>query len=407
MKILIVGAGAVGKVYGYHLNKAAVEVSFLVKEKYAEAARAGFTLYPRTKSGPSTPVTWTDYKVLTTREEVKKEYYDYVIFAMSSPALRTGWMEDFLQAVPESVIVSLQPGMFDQDYISKRITPSKIINGTVSIVAYDAPMEGEKDEKPGTAFWVPPASFSMLSGLPSQVDLLNEFLTKGGIPARRVRNAHQENIVVNVTLTLIVEALKQCDWSFDKLIKSPVLKLLSAAIPEAAAVQAKQANINTPKYSKFLHPLLFKATLKMSKHLVPFDLEKYMKLHFTKMGDQMSEHLDQLIEYGTANQLPVGKIEALEAGVQAESIPVTKTEVSTEQKADAEAAFANLKTEEKPPETVASATATPTDTAVKVEAKAEDATAVKIDAAAVSSDSKDETKSADSSSDASKSDSKT
>lgn len=326
MKILIVGAGSVGKVYGYHLSQAGVEISFFVKEKYAEAARAGFTLYPRSKKQTPTPITWTNFKVLTTREEVKRDYFDYVIFAMSSPALRTGWLEDFLQAIPQSVIVSLQPGMFDQDYLMKRLSPSRIISGTISILSYEAPIDGEKDEKPGTAFWIPFGSYSMLSGVVAQVDLLIEFLVKGGIPAKRVKNAHQENIVASVTLTLMVEALKQNDWSFEKLLKSPALKAMSEAIPEAAAVQAKQAGAPVPKYTKIFHPLLFKALFASTKFLVPFDLEKYMKVHFTKVGDQMSEHLDQLIEFGHASNLPVKKIEALEEGIRGE----VNTEIKTE-----------------------------------------------------------------------------
>ena len=45
-RVLIVGAGAVGQVYGWYLSRGGAEVSFYVKEKYLEDARAGFALYP-------------------------------------------------------------------------------------------------------------------------------------------------------------------------------------------------------------------------------------------------------------------------------------------------------------------------------------------------------------------------
>ncbi|MBT5947613.1 MAG: hypothetical protein HOG94_08080, partial [Nitrospinaceae bacterium] len=38
-------AGAVGLSYGYHLQRGGAEVCYFVREKYAEAAREGFTLY--------------------------------------------------------------------------------------------------------------------------------------------------------------------------------------------------------------------------------------------------------------------------------------------------------------------------------------------------------------------------
>ena len=44
-RVLLVGAGAVGQVYGKYLQAAGCEISFLVKEKYADEARRGFTLY--------------------------------------------------------------------------------------------------------------------------------------------------------------------------------------------------------------------------------------------------------------------------------------------------------------------------------------------------------------------------
>ena len=49
MKVLIIGAGAVGQVYGRHLALGGAEVSFYVKDKYADYARKGFTFYTLSK----------------------------------------------------------------------------------------------------------------------------------------------------------------------------------------------------------------------------------------------------------------------------------------------------------------------------------------------------------------------
>ena len=45
VKILIVGAGAVGQVYARHLHASGAEITFLVKEKHRAETQQGFKLY--------------------------------------------------------------------------------------------------------------------------------------------------------------------------------------------------------------------------------------------------------------------------------------------------------------------------------------------------------------------------
>ena len=44
-KVLLLGAGAVGQVYAYHLALAGAEIGFKVRPKYVEETTAGFDLY--------------------------------------------------------------------------------------------------------------------------------------------------------------------------------------------------------------------------------------------------------------------------------------------------------------------------------------------------------------------------
>src|SRR5690554_7703480 len=44
-RILMVGAGAVGQTYGYHLSRGGADVTFFVKEKYRAEAEAGFLMH--------------------------------------------------------------------------------------------------------------------------------------------------------------------------------------------------------------------------------------------------------------------------------------------------------------------------------------------------------------------------
>ena len=45
MKVLIIGAGAVGQVYGHHITNGGADVAFYIKEKFAAELDKDFYLY--------------------------------------------------------------------------------------------------------------------------------------------------------------------------------------------------------------------------------------------------------------------------------------------------------------------------------------------------------------------------
>jgi hypothetical protein len=312
MNILIVGAGAVGKVYGRHLALGGAKVSFYVKEKYAAAAREGFSFYPLNESAHrKTPLLWTDYSVYTTLKEVAEDKWDYVILAMSSTALRSGWIDEFLTAVPKASIVTLQPGMYDYEYMVERVAKERLIDGTIHIISWESPMPGESF-LPGTAYWTPPGSFAAFSGVASRVDPLLAVFQKGHFQVKSVTDSRKINIAAGPILTLIIWSLEHSDWSLEKFKNGTWLKRACAAIPEAVAIQAKKSGVPVPA-TGFFKPFLFKAFLKFSKFIVPFNLEAYLKLHFTKVKDQTHESLDAMIQYGNENGLATEFLQRLKS----------------------------------------------------------------------------------------------
>ena len=103
MNVLIVGAGAVGQVYGRHLALGGAHVHYFVREKYAEELRRGLAFYPLNGRKPRAsairmPVAPTD--VLTRLDEVKAITWDQVYLCMSSPALRGPWLGERCFSLP-------------------------------------------------------------------------------------------------------------------------------------------------------------------------------------------------------------------------------------------------------------------------------------------------------------------
>jgi 2-dehydropantoate 2-reductase len=314
VNILIVGAGAIGKIYAYHLSKGGARVSFFVKEKYAQETKAGFQLYPlRHFQNYQTqkPIFWKAHSVFSNPADLKNEKWDYVILAMSSPALRSGWLEPFLVNVKGSNIVSLQPGMHDHDFLIHRVSERKLIESTLACVSMDVPLADEPVVTPGTAFWFPPLAKAMMSGEEIILGPLMEIFEKGGLPAHRTRHAHLVNLVTNPFLTLFVTVLKQSGWSFSTLRHSRARKPLCLALREAAAIQAHYFEVKSPLGVRFVKPWMINIFLNMAPWGAPFPVEACLKKHFTKVWDQMAEHLDQLISYGKEHGMAVGALESL------------------------------------------------------------------------------------------------
>ena len=105
MNILIVGAGAVGLVYGYHFANAGHQVTFLVKEKYQQALeknkQEGIVLYHLNKDkNLQQPLRFNNFSTITQWNEA--DGFDLIALSISSTALR----QLPLSAIKEKVVSS-------------------------------------------------------------------------------------------------------------------------------------------------------------------------------------------------------------------------------------------------------------------------------------------------------------
>ena len=109
-RVLIVGAGSVGQAYGFHLQRAGCAVSYLVRERYKEAASLGFKVHclnGRLK-GRHTFVPDGVCTALT-----KDHNYTQIWLAVSSTALQGEWLKALLDKRGDAAVVMLQPGLND------------------------------------------------------------------------------------------------------------------------------------------------------------------------------------------------------------------------------------------------------------------------------------------------------
>ena len=311
MRVLIVGAGAVGQTYARHLQMGGAQISFFVRERYVQAAGRGWTMYPLNRGKEPEPLTFYGYETYSTVEEVAEQKWDQVWLCMSSTGLRSGWIDDFLPAIGEATLVMLQPGLKDREYILARFPEERLVAGLIGIIAYQAPLKGERFERVGTAYWFPPLAASTFSGPRALVDSVLKTMRLGRCPVMRVRNVSLQIALASSMFMPIITALEGAGWSFDKLKRSPLLNTGIAAGREALVIAAAHAGRRPPIRRYFFRAFLIKLILFFGPRVVPFPLETYLQVHFSKVGDQTRSMMQMYREEGRSRGLSTTALDAL------------------------------------------------------------------------------------------------
>lgn len=316
MRALIVGAGAVGQVYGRHLLGGGAEVAFLLKPQHAPAARAGFTLFPlnRPQRLRGRPERVPGCAILTSASEVAQQRWDQVYLTMSSTALRAGpWFAELAAVIGHATLVLLQPGPDDRAFVLRHLPASQIVQGLITVVSYQAPLPGERRfAEPGVAYWFAPLISSAMSGPADRLAPVLAVLKQGRLPARRHRDVAALAPFPTALLMPLLAGLEQAGWSFRTLRHGPRLAHALAAGAEAMAVIARREGKGPPLLLRLLaRRWAIRALLRATALIMPVDLEAYLRAHFTKVGDQTRDFLQGYLAHGQQAGLPVETLRQL------------------------------------------------------------------------------------------------
>lgn len=298
MRILLVGAGAVGQAYGRHLRLGGAEIAFLVREKYAVEARRGFDLYPLNRPCPRRePVRFDDFEVRTTPGGRR----DAVILCVSSTALRAGaWVAELARAHPDAIFVTLQPGIEDREFLRRFVADERLVSGLIAIISYLAPLPGERVPRPGVAYWVPPLSSMPFSGTAAK-PIIDAF-RRGGIRSRRHPDVARLTAFSSAPVNIHMAALECAGWRFARVRRH--LSLAHNALREAVAVAARHEGVPPPSWPRLLRPEAARLAMELAPWILPLDVETYLRVHFTKVGDQTRAGLRTYVDLAKAYRLP-------------------------------------------------------------------------------------------------------
>ena len=204
----------------------------------------------------------------------------------------------------------MQPGIEDLELFQTKYPKERIIEGMISLISYPCPLPTENVSQAGTAFWFPPLSPIPLSGEKKRKDEIIRTLKAAGISATSSKDVFMDSLFPAAFLTGLVTNLEFADWKFSELKKSKeLLHGIKELNNEIFEVLEQQYSLKTPLIFKLINRIwIYKLLITIAPKLVPFDLETYLKVHYSKVRDQSLFHLNNYIDAGNKGGVPVKKL---------------------------------------------------------------------------------------------------
>jgi hypothetical protein len=322
MKVLIVGCGAVGQVYGLALQKASVELGYLDRPATAEKLRralegGGLPSFQISHQHRRDPIAHrlVNYQVMADIAESQRFKPDQIWFTVPSPVYYTEWFREFLEKVPSERVVCFVPEGARPEFFPAGGKERLVFGGT-TFMAWQGSLEGSGGRPEGVNFWLPPLGIPLV-GTEKACQDVAQLLKAGGFRVTIGNQGSHMQAAVTAVMTAFVAGLELSGWSLRAFRKSPWLKRAAGATREAVLSQLPGADAFTRALLGILvlSTVFYLAALFLPL-LFPFDLEKYLKFHYRKTREQTLTLLELFEKDGTGRGLPAGNIQSLLLGLR-------------------------------------------------------------------------------------------
>ena len=296
-----------GQVYAACLQRGGAHVGVRVRARHAEAARRGF---PIGRAGAATLRVFTPDHVETTDDPVDPGAWDAVWLCVSSPALMQGdWLARLCRDAGDAAVVVLQPGLNDRALVADLVGEDRLVRGMIPFSSWPGPLPGAGGP-PGLRWWCPPLQRVALEG--RRAAPLASALRQGGLPAAVVPigRVDAQLAIAGGILQPLVAALEGAGWSFD-VLRQQGLGTAARAAREALAVAAAVRGGAAPWWTGLVRGPALSLLTRLAPAVAPFDFEAFLRVHFTKVGDQTRGALAALVGEAEARGLPRQGLAAL------------------------------------------------------------------------------------------------
>jgi len=278
-EILIVGAGSIGRVYGYHFNKGGANVHYYVREHN----KVNLINYPLRMHKLTSSLRWfnkshtekfSDYTVTTDTEIANNnapnlpKQIDYAIFTLPAHQSKGEWFNnlvDFLNKKYQKNIYYSSPapdvtGM--QRFIDKGIDKTQLISGQIASDCFYAPLANQKfeargeenakkddeEDNPNQVIVYCQSGKECFGELSKEAkiatDRLVDILNRGGLCAQNIGRDTEYGIRFPIMLPLFI-GYTIYNWNFYELSKHfTIMTLVTGSIREISTVISKKLGKN-------------------------------------------------------------------------------------------------------------------------------------------------------------------
>ncbi|MEQ3724699.1 2-dehydropantoate 2-reductase N-terminal domain-containing protein [Alcanivorax sp.] len=300
MNILIVGAGAVGLVYGQYLSMAGHRVTFFVKEQHRDGLKSGVSMIKKRRLLKDEVRHFSAFSLLSQWDHAAEQEWDFVFLAISSDALRALPFATVHTAIADATLLMLQPSETDYEVLREYWREEAIVKGMINMVSYYHPLPGEAPLENGeairVAYYLPPTAMP-LSGTRAQVLELEALLRDSGVACKRVDDAVSASLLPNAILMTFLCALEDSDWDFATLRRDR--QLLAQLVAAQKALLTCLAQQEAPPQQRAMHwtakglsRWLYQTGLWVAPLAMPFSLQAYLQAHFMKVRTQTQLYMD-------------------------------------------------------------------------------------------------------------------
>ncbi len=322
MKVLIVGCGAVGQVYGFFLQKAGVELGLydrpaIVDKLKLALEHGGLPLFQVSHSHRRDPIAHRleNFRVIADAEESRRFKPDQIWFTVPSPVYYSEWFREFLLKVPSERVVCFIPEGGRPEF-SPKDGGERLVFGGTTFMAWQGGPEAGGGRPEGVNFWRSPLGIPLV-GTEKACREVGQILKKAGFGVTVGKPDSRSQACMTAVMTAFVAGLELSGWSLREFRNSPWLKPSAGASREAVLGQLpgagafRKALLGVPVLSAAFYLVTFLLPL-----LTPFDLEKYLKFHYTKTREQTLGLLEMYASDAESRKVQVEKIRGLVQGLR-------------------------------------------------------------------------------------------
>ncbi len=324
MKVLMVGSGAVGQVFGLFLANSGVELAFYARPGSADGLRealehGGLPLFQISYLHRRNPIAHRlkAYQVVTDVAESQRFDPDQIWFAVPSPVYYSEWFRMFLREVPSERVVCFAPEGGRPEIVPEGVPEGRLVFGGITFVAWQGDLEGGGGRSEGVNFWLPPGPGIPLMGAEKACLEVKEVLATAGIRSGVKDPGYRSSqAAATALLSTFVAGIELSGWSLGAFRRGPWLRRAARGSREAVSGQLSSAGGLARRLLGIpLSAAGFYLVTLFLPIFFPFDLEKYLKFHYLKTRPQTLALLELFVSDGSGQGLPVQNIRILLQGL--------------------------------------------------------------------------------------------